>query len=50
MTTLENSLALCLVKERFGDAARSVCSHLIKKRTYPLVLLANELNMDKKSV
>lgn len=50
MTSCENSLALCIIKENLGDLAKSVASLLITKKSYPLLSIANELNVDKKLV
>jgi hypothetical protein len=50
MTTIENNLALQIIKENYGDVAKSICSHLIKKKSYPLVLIAVDLNLEKKMV
>lgn len=50
MTSSENSLALCIIRENFGEAARSVSSLLISKKSYPLLAIANDLNLDKKQV
>ena len=50
MTAIENNLALEIIKENFGDIAKSVASLLVKKRSYPLQLIANDLNLENKSV
>lgn len=50
MTSLENSLALCIIKENFGEIATSVASILASKKSYPLLLIASDLSLDKKLV
>ena len=50
MTSSENSLVLCLIKENFGETAQSIASLLITKKSYPLPLIASDLNLDKKTV
>ncbi len=50
MTTTENSLALYLVNESFGEIARTVASLLIKKHKYPFILISDELKIGKKKV
>jgi hypothetical protein len=50
MTTIENNLALQIIKENFGEKAKSIASLLISKKSYPLLLIANDLDMDKKIV
>ena len=50
MTLVENNLALQIIKENYGDLAKTLCSYLIKKKSYPLVMLADDLNLDKKIV
>lgn len=50
MTSSENNLALCIIKEYFGETARAVASLLIVKKFYPLPLIAADLSLDKKRV
>ncbi len=50
MTSIENCLALQIIKERFGDLARSIAALLIVKNSYPFILIAEELKMSKKMV
>ena len=50
MTSIQNNLALQIVKENFGEMAHGICSYLIKKKSYPLVMLAADLNLEKKLV
>jgi hypothetical protein len=50
MTTNENILAINIIKEHFGDLAKSVAKLLIKKSSYPLMLIASDLNLEKKLV
>lgn len=48
MTTIEINLALLIVKESFGDLARRIAAHLVLKKSYPIALLAEDLNLNKK--
>lgn len=50
MTTNENILAISIIKEHFGDLAKSIAKLLIKKSSYPFMLIANDLNLEKKLV
>jgi hypothetical protein len=50
MTTSENSLALHLIQENFGECAKLVAELLIKKHSYPLILIAEELQLEPKKV
>lgn len=50
MTTIENNLALQIIKENFGERVKQVVSLLISKKSYPLMLIATDLEMDKKMV
>jgi hypothetical protein len=50
MTTIENNLALQIIKENFGEKAKSIVSLLITKKSYPLMLIASDLEIDKKMV
>lgn len=50
MTTTENYLALLLVKENFGEIPRLICNHLIRKKSYPLQLIASDLDIDRKVI
>lgn len=50
MTSNENTLALRLVRESFGSLAAQVAALLLKKSAWPLVLVAQELALDKKKL
>ena len=50
MTSTENYLALLLVKENFGEIPRLICNHLVKKKSYPLQLIASDLDLDRKLI
>ena len=50
MTSIENNLALEIIKENYGELAKIVSSLLIKKKSYPLQLIANDLNIENKIV
>ena len=57
MTSIENNLALEIVKENYGELAKIDLvknsknrSLLIKKKSYPLQLIANDLNIENKIV
>lgn len=50
MTSNENTLALRLVRESFGSLAAQVAALLLKKSAWPLLLLAQELSLDKKKL
>lgn len=50
MTTTENYLALLIVKENFGEVSRLICNHLIQKKSYPMQLIASDLDLDRKLI
>jgi hypothetical protein len=50
MTSFENSLALRIIKQNYGELAESIASFLIAKKSYPFLMIANDLNLDKKMV
>jgi hypothetical protein len=50
MTEIESGLALYIVKENYGEIARSICGHLVKKKSYPLMQIAKDLDLDIKLV
>ncbi len=50
MTSNENNLALCLVRESYGEVAQSVASLLLKKNGYPFFLIAEDLKIENKKV
>jgi transcription initiation factor IIE alpha subunit len=50
MTSNENMLALRLVGESFGALAAQVAALLLKKSACPLMLIAQDLALDKKKV
>jgi hypothetical protein len=50
MTSIENNLALEIIKEKYGHLAKLISSLLIKKKSYPIQLIANDLNIEIKTV
>lgn len=50
MTTIENNLALHIIKENYGDLAKQICNLLINKKSYPLLMIATDLNLSNKLV
>ena len=50
MTSVEDELALQLVKENYGELATSLAALLVKKKWYPFMLIAKDLNLDMKMV
>lgn len=50
MTSIDNTLALYLVHENFGEVAKSVAALLIKKTLYPFFLIVEDLGLEKRRV
>ena len=50
MTTIENALALHIVKENFGELAETIAGLLITKHSYPFQLIADDLKIERKKV
>jgi hypothetical protein len=50
MTSIENNLALEIIKEKYGYLAKLISALLIKKKSYPIQLIANDLNIEIKTV
>jgi hypothetical protein len=50
MTSYENSLALRIIKQNYGELTESIASFLSTKKSYPLLMIASDMNLDKKLV
>ena len=50
MTTIENNLALHIVKQEFGEVAKIIAGLLIKKKCCPFQMICKELEMEKRLV
>ena len=50
MTTIENALALHMVRENFGGIAETIAGLLITKHSYPFQLIADDLKIERKKV
>lgn len=51
MTSLENSLCLCLVKEHFGELCSRIAAHLVAaKKIGTLQLIAQDLGVERRRV
>jgi hypothetical protein len=50
MTSIENTLALQLAKESFGALTGQVVALLLKRKACPLLLIAQDLKLDRRKV